>query len=87
MLCPGYSERRIAISLDAIRKRILAERNSEKTQKVAGANKRSIIFFVTSYMSSSSEKAEIKKVEELMIKEMPGIIVLFGVTFLSIVSV
>lgn len=66
----GNSERRVAESLDRIRSRILIERSSEKANKIAGANTRSIVFFVTS--SISSEKDKIKSVLLKMLQEMPG---------------
>lgn len=66
----GNSERRVADTLDRTRSRILTERSSEKANKIAGANKRSILFFVTS--SISAEKDRIKSVLLKMLQEMPG---------------
>ena len=66
----GYSERRVADTLDRTRTRILAERSSEKVNKIGGTNTRSILFFVTT--SISTEKDRIKNVLLKMLGEMPG---------------
>ncbi len=64
------SERRVADTLDRTRTRILAERSSEKANKIGGTNTRAILFFVTT--SISNEKDKIKSVLLKMLGEMPG---------------
>jgi hypothetical protein len=66
----GTSERRVADTLDRTRTRILAERSSEKANKIGGTNTRAILFFVTT--SISNEKDKIKSVLLKMLGEMPG---------------
>jgi hypothetical protein len=48
----------------------MAERSSEKVNKIGGTNTRSILFFVTT--SIASEKDKIKSVLLKMLGEMPG---------------
>ena len=68
-----YSERRIADVLARTRTRIVQERSSDRTNRIGGSNTRSIIFFVSNYVTGSAEKDKIKIELEKMIKETPGI--------------
>ena len=67
------SERRIADVLARTRTRIVQERSSDRTNRIGGSNTRSIIFFVSNYVTGSAEKDKIKIELEKMIKETPGI--------------
>lgn len=72
----GYSERRVADTLDRTRTRILSERSSEKANKIGGTNKRSILFFLST--SISMEKDRIKSVLLKMLGEMPDVHIMFA---------